>query len=221
MVLDETDDIDQPGIDWNRVDWFDLVPRLVLIASHRLRIAGLDPNATSATDIVHDAILKAINGSEKDQQSKMQPGFRRWKPENCSLLQFLSGIIKSDISNLCEKRKKGTLDKLSDMGLIDEKYLHSHELNPEEEYINKTNKEQLIVFLESKDKILAKIALMMIEDSIISSKEIGSKLKLRETEINNAKKRLRRFTREFIDTSKHNNDSNKSFKTSKSMKFSE
>ena len=74
MALDETDDIDQPGIDWNKVDWFDLVPRLVLIASHRLKIVGLDTSTISANDIVHDAILKTINGCKGDQKSKMQTG---------------------------------------------------------------------------------------------------------------------------------------------------
>jgi Bacterial sugar transferase len=79
---------------WAQQKWEELVPRLLLLAASRLGHmtwrgcprGGL-PGVTEPADVVHEAIAKTIDG------------VRPWRPETCSLLQHLAGVVVQDVSH--------------------------------------------------------------------------------------------------------------------------
>jgi hypothetical protein len=92
-----------------KADWDDITLRLIKYALSKLSFHPLSPlagrpNKEKAEEMVQDAIIKTIQGAY-DTNKNIKKGIRRWDPDKVSLLDFLFGVLKSDIGHLYKDDK--------------------------------------------------------------------------------------------------------------------
>jgi hypothetical protein len=176
--------------DWTKIDWADLYPRLLLIAAGKLnRLSwrgqrfGAIPAGKTATDVVHDAIVKTISGQ------------RVWNQQQNSLFDHLAGVISSEISHLVLSRENRTTLR------VDEKIVQliDHREDPEAIAIRKAQEHNFLIYLEKKKPTLRSLAELVLYDANAGTPDLTVKLGLSLREVESLKKALRRATEEFLD----------------------
>jgi hypothetical protein len=177
-------------MDWTRIDWADLYPRLLLVAAGKLnRLSwrgqrfGAIPGGKTATDIVHDAIVKTMSGQ------------RVWNQRQNSLFDHLAGVISSEISHLVQSRENRTTLR------VDEKIVQliDHREDPETIAIRKAQEHQFLIHLEKKKPMLRSLAELLLYDANAATPDLIAKLNLSLREIESLKKALRRATEDFLN----------------------
>lgn len=177
-------------MDWTTIDWADLYPRLLLIAAGKLnRLSwrgqrfGAIPAGKTATDIVHDAIVKTMSGQ------------RAWNQQQNSLFDHLAGVVSSEISHLVLSRENRTTLR------ADEKILQLIDLreDPESIAIRKAQEQDFLVYLEKKKPVLRSLAESILYDANADTPSLMIKLKLSWREVESLKKALRRAAEAFLD----------------------
>jgi hypothetical protein len=166
-------------------NWKELIPRLLYFAELRLRRLrwqrGCIPGGRSAQDFVHDAIEKALSGNRK---------FNSTKDVLKNLCQIISGDISHQVMSY-ENRNVSSMNDSTD-NLPDE------EPSAESIVHYRCMCEKLLSYLD-RDPVARIIAELMLYHDIVASYDLGIRLQLPISEIENAKKRLRRRCEEFKD----------------------
>jgi len=171
--------------DFRNVNWPDLYPRLLLYAVGRLRRLLWSRARPQCQDFVQRAIEKALSKERSYDRRK-------------TLFQNLCQIISSDISHevLSYENKHTVPQDDTVINLIDYKQ------NPEETTRYGEISRDLLCYLGSRDTLAKKIADLMINSDITKSTELSVTLGLSVRQVENAKKRLRRLTEGYIQSSK-------------------
>ena len=167
--------------DFERVDWNDVYPRLLLATAGRLRRSRWRRGCEMhATDFVQTAIEKAMSRQ------------RSWDP-NRSLFQNLWQIVSSEVHHEAVSYGNKNLNS------VDEIVVQIRDLreNPEDTAIYRSQIDHLLTYLHFQDAEAASIANLMLNDGITKSRELGIRLKRPVHEIENIKKRLRRHCQRY------------------------
>jgi hypothetical protein len=163
--------------DFGRIDWKDVYPRLLLATVGRLRRSGWGPACEMhATDFVQTAIEKAMSGQ------------RSWDPDR-SLIQNFWQIISSEISHAAVSYGNKKLDPVDET--IDQ--INDYRENPEDTAIYRSQLDHLLTYLYFQDAETASIASLILSAGMTKSRELSIQLKRPVHEIENIKKRLRRY----------------------------
>lgn len=180
--------MDEHYSEWDRVDWDDVLPRVLLYAAWQIKRHQLE---LDAEELAAEAYEKAVTGK------------RKWCQKKCTLYKFLVGIIRSDISTCLKKSK--TEEKYFDKNFDQYKLYNNcscHDAKsstPEDKLIYERQKENLLYYINDSEDLLGNIARLMLDDDITSPCDIADILYLDVQTINNAKKRLRRLVLKFLD----------------------
>jgi hypothetical protein len=167
--------------DFDRVDWKDVYPRLLLATVERLRrLRWHRACEMHATDFVQTAIEKAMSRQ------------RSWDP-NRSLFQNLWQIISSEVSHAAVSYENKNLNHLDETvaRIIDCRG------NPEDTTTYRSEVDRLLNYLRSDDADAANIANLILNAGITKSIELSVELKRPVREIENIKKRLRRHCQRY------------------------
>lgn len=171
-------------VNWDAVDWNDLIPRLLLVASVLIRrrtwrgqVKGPVLGGREAEDFVFDAIYKTIDG------------LRRWDANRISLFVHLCGVIRSDVNHWAMRVE----NRVTILENENEKLVRADvALNPEQQAIVRSENEALLSFLRNEDPVLGYMAKVILEEDLIGSQELSARLGVSVAKINNQKKRLKR-----------------------------
>jgi hypothetical protein len=176
-------------IDWTKIDWKDLYPRLLLLARSKLKgktwrgtHRGAVPGAPTERDLVQRAILKTIEGE------------RTWNPK-FSLYEHLAGVISSEISHLA-RSVENKITVRSDETVVQ---IEDHRISPELMVMRKIEEENFLIFLEIKNPALRQLAHLILHESVGSTSEFMNRLNSSAREVDSLKTALRRATREYLD----------------------
>jgi hypothetical protein len=167
--------------DFERVDWEDVYPRLLLVTVARLRRARWAPvREMHASDFVQTAIEKAMSRQ------------RSWDP-NRSLFQNLWQVVSSEVSHAAASYENKNLDPIDEtvVKVID------YRENPEDSAIYRSQLDHLLSYLHYLDADAASIADLILTAGITKSIELSARLKRPVHEIENIKKRLRRHCQRY------------------------
>jgi len=163
--------------DFGRVDWKDVYPRLLLATVGRLRRSGWCPACEMhATDFVQTAIEKAMSRQ------------RSWDPDR-SLIQNLWQIISSEISHAVVSYGNKKLDPVDETVA----QINDYRENPEDTAIYRSQLDHLLSYLYFQDAEAASIANLILSVGMTKSRELSIQLKRPAHEIENIKRRLRRY----------------------------
>src|SRR5215211_3359242 len=190
-----------------QIDWKDALPRVVLYTAKILErltwlgVLGGPPIAgLTADDIVQEGIANILSGR------------RVWK-KNKPILHFLmEDVIRSIISNKVrsvENRITGRIEQHVDKDninqrtngkdiskILDKSFSKGLDNEAIKGWFDK-EREYIIKSLEH-DELLCKIAILIVDDNIEKPNAIARILGVEVTDINNAKKRLKRWLRKEI-----------------------
>lgn len=180
----------------DKYDWNDAYPRLVKFALSRIRgrywygNKGNDNAAgQQAEDFVSAALVKTYDGT------------RVWNPQTCSnLLDFLFGVIRSDINHAAESLCNKKTTELEAEGNILDQPQQSFS-SPRDELEVQEQDEYLfgfIGFLKDEPVLIKMVEYIM--DGILTPKEMALKLGIDVYEVYNHKKRLGRRLKEYRKT---------------------
>lgn len=162
--------------------WDDYLARLTLFAKKRLDIltwrgvaGGPVPGGMEAADFAGKAI------------EDVYAGVRRWDPAACpDLLQYLFGVVQSNISNACTA-KENPQERRAD---------------PEEEFSSSDQDDAFLSgFLseiEDEPELMKVVELMM--DGHTDRVEIAAQMGLQPSDITNLRKKMKRRLRDYIRT---------------------
>ena len=167
--------------DFGQVDWKDVYPRLLLATVARLRRGRWSPVCEMhASDFVQTAIEKAMSRQ------------RSWDPHR-SLFQNLWQVVSSEVSHAAVSYENKKLD------LIDETVVKviDYRENPEDTAIYRSQLDHLLSYLHYHDADAAGIANLILNAGITKSIELSVQLKRPVHEIENIKKRLRRYCQRY------------------------
>ncbi len=188
------------------VDWEEVTERLLLFA-HKLAGTNALPRGISPEDLVYGAIAKFLQGQ------------RKWDPGKVGLLEFLFGVIRSDLSHLLEgswrehavpgeDQQTGTFG--SEGGSEEEGGRRGREITarpknhsqktyiPEDDpqnpynHVREARERAMILAFVRSDPFLYQIVLLVLDEGLFKPQEIALRLGCSEREVNNAKRRLRR-----------------------------
>ncbi|MBI2336511.1 MAG: hypothetical protein HYU97_07095 [Deltaproteobacteria bacterium] len=183
-------------------DWKgDVLPRLTKFTEKWVRIyswstKGSLPKGLEIKDIVMGAIEKTLAGLD---EAELKKGIRRWNAEKCpNLLEFLMGIVRSDLSALAKShdhqrtdRSEGEDDEVSKIVDVDS-------LSDEESYSTTNSRyEELMAALQPRianDEEVQQVVTAM-EELINSAEEPTSEAVMQLTgfqyvQYRNARRRL-------------------------------
>jgi hypothetical protein len=167
--------------DFDRVDWKEVYPRLLLATVERLRrLRWHRACEMHATDFVQTAIEKAISRQ------------RSWDP-NRSLFQNLWQIVSSEVSHAAVSYENKNLKHLDETVV---RIIDCRE-NPEDTTSYRLEIDRLLNYLRSDDADAANIANLILNAGITKSIELSVALKRPVREIENIKKRLRRHCQRY------------------------
>jgi hypothetical protein len=168
--------------DFERVDWRDVYPRLLLATARRLRRARWRQACeVHATDLVQTAIEKAMSRQ------------RSWNP-NLSLFQNLWQVISSEISHAAVSCANNNLDPVDETIV----QISDYRENPEDTAIYRSQVDHLLSYLRSHDADAACIADVILNIGSTKSRDLSIDLKRPVHEIENIKKRLRRHCQKYL-----------------------
>jgi hypothetical protein len=176
-------------VDWTQINWEDLYPRLLLVASKLRRLTwrgkhwGPIPGTPTEQDFVQEAILKTMDGT------------RTWSRE-ISLFQHLAGVILSDINHLATSEENKTT-ALADDTVVQ---IQDYRSSPETMVLRKRQEEQFLNYLEGKKPKLRQLAHLILYERVRTSAHFMVKLNLSFQEVESLKKALRRATEEYPKT---------------------
>jgi hypothetical protein len=162
--------------DFERVDWKDVYPRLLLATVGRLRrLRWHRACEMQATDFVQTAIEKAMSRQ------------RSWDPDR-SLFQNLWQVVSSEVSHAALSYENKNLKHIDEnvVQIIDCRE------NPEDTTSYRSEVDHLLNYLRCHDPDSASIADLILNGGITKSIELSVQLKRPVHEIQNIKKRLRR-----------------------------
>ena len=178
------------NVDWTRVDWEDLVPRLLHLAASRLsRLvwrgarAGA-PGMADAEDFVSAAITKTIEG------------VRVWNRETCSLFEHLAGVIVSDINHAAEsaENRRTSADPTACNGVE-----HADPAaDPERIAAWRSEEEHLLHHLWDVDPRIGRLAELILIHDLRETAALSSELGLVPTEVLNLRKRMKRAILKYL-----------------------
>lgn len=172
-------------------DWDELLPKLIGYA--RLRMKGLTwrgsyngevPGGWEAEDFVREAVRKALDGT------------RNW-PEKQTLLDFLKGIISSEVSQRVEAyenvhgRRATTNAAEVDSATIDISGIADDFRQSATVAVEWTERRALIL-AQLDDSIDRDIVTLIIDEGLDRPQEIAERLGIPIEAVYNARKRLRR-----------------------------
>jgi hypothetical protein len=189
--------------DWKEVDWPRLIKELLLWTASCLKkriwlgeVNGTPPGALQTMDLVHNAILKTIDGD------------RPWKSEEKPLKDHLIDVISSELYHLVRRPENQNI-RYSYINQFDansrsDEYLlgrlnHNIQINenklcPEEENIYCLEIRQEVKSLLSEDKEAHEVASLMIE-GVVKPSILAEDLNRSVKDINNIIKRMMRKLR--------------------------
>ncbi len=154
------------------IDLDDLLDRLTLFATHRLKSAGLkDLGGREPFDFVADLFLKVMEGT------------RDWENANCSFTDFMFGSLRSELSNFFNGSQVGKTQDL----LKSNAYSNSNQDDIKEE---RKQVSELLQQAGADDNELMVFEYWM--DGICKPREIAEDLGVDEKEIYKTVKRLER-----------------------------
>ena len=163
--------------DFGRVDWKDVYPRLLLATVARLRRSRSHrAREMQATDFVQTAIEKAMSRQ------------RSWD-RNRSFFQNLWQIVSSELSHAADSYENRNLRHIDEIAAE----IMDCSDNPEEVTSYRSKIEDLLSYLRANDIDTAIVADMMLKAEITKSIELSAQLNRPVHEIENIKKRLRRY----------------------------
>jgi DNA-directed RNA polymerase specialized sigma24 family protein len=172
-------------VDWTMIDWEDLHPRLLLVATKKLKRlfwrGGAIPGGKTADDFVQDAIAKTLE-------------WRRPWNGDCTLFKHLVGIISGDISHWVMSAENRRTVRSDEKVIQIKDPRHS----PETEAIQRAQVQHFFSFLEGKRPDLRLVAEFMLCDPDGSSHKLALKLGLSLTEVDSLKRALRRAIEQFL-----------------------
>lgn len=185
---------DQPAAataNWAAVDWADLVPRLLLLASARLaRLTwrglrhGQVPGGQQPEDFVHDAIAKTL------------AGLRVWNHQACSLFQHLAGVVASDISHAAAAIEN-RITQGEDAAVLGE---HADDAPDQEQAaLWQAEHRRLLAHLTAIDPKLGAMAALMLDQDLRETAALTMALGVTAAEVANLRKRLKRAIRAFLE----------------------
>ena len=167
--------------DFRSVDWKDVYPRLLLATVGRLRRSRWHRACEmDATDFVQTAIEKAMSRQ------------RSWDT-NRSLFHNLWQVVSSDVSHAAVSYENKNLNPVDETVAQTSDYRE----NPEDIAIYRSQVDHLLNYLCSHDADAASIANMVLNFGITKSIELSVQLKRPVHEIENIKKRLRRYCQRY------------------------
>ena len=167
--------------DFRRVDWKDVYPRLLLATVGRLRRSRWRRACEMhATDFVQTAIEKAMSRQ------------RSWDPSR-SLFQNLWQIVSSEVHHEAVSYGNKNLNPVDETVV----QLRDCRENPEDTAIYRSQVDHILNYLRSHDADAASIANLILNFEITKSIELSVQLKRPVHEIENIKKRLRRYCQKY------------------------
>jgi hypothetical protein len=167
--------------DFSRVDWKDVYPRLLLATVGRLRRSRWrGAGEMHATDFVQTAIEKAMSRQ------------RSWDP-NRSLFQNLWQVVSSEVSHAAVSYENKNLDPVDETVV----QIRDYRENPEDTAIYRSQLDHLLNYLHFHDADAARIADLILNVGLTKSIELSVRLKRPVHEIENIKKRLRRYCQKY------------------------
>jgi DNA-directed RNA polymerase specialized sigma24 family protein len=174
---------------WSALDWDDLMPRLLLLASSRLaRRHGGAPSMVEAEDFVQDAITKTM------------AGVRVWNREVCTLFQHLAGVIVSDIShskNSSESRLTACPGRANGHTTWPPENA-DQKPSQEDAACSLSDKHHLFGYLSTLDPMMAGMAELMLIHDLWETRELSKRLEIAPAEVANLRKRLKRAVRAYL-----------------------
>jgi hypothetical protein len=176
------------NIDWTKIDWADLYPRLLVVAAARLnrlgwrgKFLGPVPGAKTPKDFVHDAIVKTMAGE------------RIWRRDN-SLFDHFVGVICSEISHLVRSAENIRTLQADEKIIV----IADRQDSPETVAARKIQEQKFFDYLETKKPALRELAQFMLYEPG-GAPELAAKLNLSDRELDSLKRALRRATEEFVE----------------------
>lgn len=177
----------------------EIVDRLVRFTLSRLKRVGLGssrgpiPGGSEPKDFVQEAVRKALAGE------------RAWKnPQTVSLLHFLMGIIRSDISHLVTRLETRTMVRATQLTEEDKANRPAKVKNPKvvdiSELIDRRPDLQDssikvwedVLECVGDDSVLRQIVQIWRDDGVVKAKDIAEKLGISVNDVNNAIRRGKR-----------------------------
>lgn len=196
--------------DFMNANWEDILPRLTRFAQkwskcrYKWRGPGDLPGGLTVKDIVIGAVQKTLEGLKGSNPGK---GVRIWNPSNCpSLLDFLMGVVRSDLSSLAKSHDHQRTDRESkDLNLDELEGIH-----PQLKDTASSNRyEELMEQLNPRVKNDEEVEQLLIayQELVSAGEEIGSKEVMELTgftypQFRNAKRRLQAIVESIFSNEK-------------------
>ena len=194
MNRDQGDGSLSPDINWEEIDWDDLIPRLFLYTRGRLhrgmrwrnKYDGSIPGGCEIEDFVHKAIIKTISGE------------RKWDSKERTIFKHLTGVISSEINHLSESKENELGIDGDDVLTTTSSQQLGFGFNPEQIAIAESEQIVFLEYLRCVDPQLKQLAELILSEGFRGSIEISNELGISVKNVNNLKKRLKRALKSYI-----------------------